>query len=217
MTDRVPRWVIATTAVIVSLSLVPLALVARARAKKSDQPRVHLVMDMDDQPKFKAQSANAMFADGRAMRPPVPGTIARGTLEEDEHFFTGKINGEWAMTFPMPVTDAVMQRGQQRFNIYCAVCHGLVGDGNGMINKRALELEEGTWVPAASFHTETIRARPVGNLFYTITYGVRTMPSYGEQILPADRWAIVAYLRALQRSQQATIQDVPADVRPNLR
>lgn len=109
-----------------------------------------------------------------------------------------------------------MLRGQQRYNIYCATCHGLSGEGNGLIALRAQQLEQPTWVPPTSLHTEYVRQQPVGKLFHVITHGVRKMPAYGSQIPPEDRWAIVLYVRALQRSRAASLQDVPEDVRPNL-
>jgi mono/diheme cytochrome c family protein len=172
---------------------------------------------MDDQPKWKTQSSNTFYADGRSMRLEPTGTVARGEALTDTHFLQGKIDGQWATTFPERVTLADVQRGQERFSIYCAVCHGLDGEGHGIVNLRAQELEEGTWVPPTSLQSQLIRDREVGNLFNTITYGIRTMPAYGEQIPPADRWAIVAYIRAIQRSQNAPLEDVPQDVRPSLR
>jgi mono/diheme cytochrome c family protein len=145
--------------------------------------------------------------------------VARGHLEADDHFERGRVDGDWATTFPVPVTEGLMERGRQRFEIYCAPCHGLNGTGRGMVARRADELAElgkATWVPPASVHDETVRSRPVGQLFNTITYGVRNMPAYGPQIPTADRWAIVAYVRALQRAWHATLDDVPADVAPTL-
>jgi mono/diheme cytochrome c family protein len=172
---------------------------------------------MDHQFKFKAQQENALFADRRAMRLPVEGTVARGELRENDKFYRGIEGGDWATTFPFEITRDVMARGQQRFEIYCSPCHGLDGAGRGTVAVRALELLEAKWVPPADMHTELVRSRPVGHLFNTITNGIRTMAAYGPQIAPDDRWAIVAYVRALQRSQNATLEDVPADVRPSLR
>jgi mono/diheme cytochrome c family protein len=213
-----PRSIIAVVVVLAALSLVPIVLIARARAVKSDRPRVHLISDMDTQPKFKAQARNFLFADRRAMRPPVEHAVARGQLRADDSFYRGKDrDGEWVTVLPVKVTEELMQRGKQRFEVFCATCHGLGGYGNGMIAKRADALQEGTWVPPTSFHTDTIRQRKVGYLFNTITYGVRNMAAYGPQVPVADRWAVVAYIRALQRSQNATLEDVPPDVRPALR
>jgi mono/diheme cytochrome c family protein len=213
----VKRFLIGGTVVLVLASLVPPLLIARARLVKSELPRIHVDYGMAKQPKFKAQSPNPLFADGRAMRPPVAGAVAQGDPRHDEVLFSGLSNGRWTTTFPVPVTPTLMRRGQERFDIFCSTCHGLAGAGDGMISKRADQLQEGTWVPPASYHTELIRKREVGHLFNTITHGIRNMPSYGSQVPPEDRWAIVAYVRALQRSQDARIDDVPADIRPTLK
>ncbi|UCG34418.1 MAG: cytochrome c [Phycisphaerales bacterium] len=211
------RWVFWVSLIGVSLALLPPLLVARARAVKANKPRIHLIPDMDNQPKFKTQTTNAFFADDRAMRLPVADTVARGELRDDPHFYYGKEpDGRWAESFPVPVTAELMNRGRQRFSIYCATCHGLGGYGDGPISRRAEELQEGTWVPPVSFHEDTTRGRPHGEIFDYITNGVRTMPAYGPQIPVEDRWAIVAYLRALQRSQNAGIEDVPEEIRGHL-
>ena len=203
--------------VLVALSLVPLALIARARVSSSPLPRLHLVPDMDNQPKFKPQAANPMFADGRAARPQVAGTVARGQLRSDTALHFGRVEGEWVAAFPVPLTEPMLRRGQERYGIYCAPCHGLAGYGDGPVSVRADRLREGTWTPPSSFHTELARSRPVGHLYNTIVNGIRTMPAYGAQIPVNDRWAIVAYLRALQRSQHAPLTDVPAELRGQLR
>lgn len=198
-----------------TLALVPLALVVQARVTTSTAPRVHVIFDMDNQPKFKAQAANPIFADGRAMRLPVPGTVPRGSLLPPE-VATGRKGNQWLEVIPVRVTRSLLLRGQERYNIFCSPCHGYSGYGDGVVNRRAERLEEGTWTPVASFHTETTRSRPVGYIFNAITNGVRTMPPYGAQISVEDRWAIVAYVKALQRSQFATLADVPPEVRPQL-
>jgi mono/diheme cytochrome c family protein len=195
---------------------------------------------MDFQPKFKAQTPSTLFADGRSMRPRVRGTVARGQLNEDSRVHlgiassdeqpttnpgaTGKGSEEadvaerdWVTDIPLPVTSELMDRGRERFDIHCAVCHGKAGQGNGLASLRALELEQGTWVPPTSIHAEHVREQPLGQLFNVITNGVRKMPAYGHQIPPEDRWAIVLYLRALQRSQHASIDDVPEEIQPTLR
>ena len=123
------------------------------------------------------------------------------------------VGEEWIEAIPVPVTLQLMERGRDRFDIFCSPCHGLAGGGDGMTAKRAEELQEGTWTPPASFHTELIRGRPVGHLFNTISNGIRNMPAYGPQIPVTDRWAIVAYVRALQRSQWASVDDVPPELR----
>ncbi len=212
-----PRWIHMVGAVLTVLALVPLAFIARARVVKSEMPRIHLIRDMDQQPKFRAQAPNALFADGRAMRPAIPGTVARGALNADDHLYRGKVAGQWAAELPMEVNEAMMKRGQERFGVFCSPCHGLAGAGDGMVSRRADRLQEGTWTPPPSYHTDAIRSRPAGQIFNTITNGVRTMPAYGPQIPEADRWAIVAYVRALQRSQNSRIEDVPDELRAAIR
>lgn len=202
---------------LVVISWVPLVLIAQSRATHSRKPRIHLFFDMDNQPKYKSQRLDPLFADHREMRPQVPGTIARGQWHTDTQMYEGVVDGKWATTFPFEITQAVMKRGQQRFDIYCSPCHGVSGDGNGMVAVRAEELQEGTWIPPADLRSALVRSRPVGHLFNTITNGIRNMPSYGKQIPVRDRWAIVAYVLALQRSQRATLKDVPESVRPSLR
>jgi len=213
-----PRWLIFAALIVTALAIVPFALISKARSTTSSLPRLNLVPDMDNQPKFRAQQANPMFADGRAMRLPVPGTIARGELNLDDVLYRGKdAAGQWVTVLPMPVTAQVMQRGHERFDIYCTPCHGYAGYGDGVVARRADRLQEGTWTPPSSLHSELVRSRSVGQLFNTISNGARTMPAYGPQIPVADRWAIVAYVRALQRSQDARVADVPAELRPQLR
>jgi mono/diheme cytochrome c family protein len=226
-----PRWVAPALIIMAALSFIPLALIARARVTNSSRTRIQIIPDMDSQPKFKTQSPNPLFADGRAMRPEVEGTVARGRADLDPHFYRGLVmipvtpggrGGDcatmtWAETFPMPVTSELVKRGQERYNIYCAPCHGLSGGGDGMVNLRADRLQEGTWTPPAVLSSDVVLGRPVGHLYNTITNGIRNMPAYGSQIPEGDRWAIVAYVRALQRSQHGSIQDVPPDLRGTLR
>jgi mono/diheme cytochrome c family protein len=201
-----PRWIIYVTVALVALSWVPLALIAKARETRNDSTRIHLVPDMDNQTKLKAQKSSPLFADGRANRMPVAGTVARGELRDDDLLHRGKAsNGAWADRFPTPVSLEMIQRGRDRFNIYCYPCHGESGYGNGPIAVRAAELEEGTWVPPSNLHDPVVTKRTVGHLFNSITNGIRNMPSYGDQIPVADRWAIVAYVKALQKSQNAAV------------
>jgi mono/diheme cytochrome c family protein len=214
---KLPRWLLYIVAILVVLSWVPLALIMRARVTTSPQPRIHIVPDMDSQPKFKAQSRNMMFADRRAMRPPVAGTVARGSTLGNPALTTGKVGDVWVDVSPLQIDGGVLQRGRERYDIYCSPCHGLAGFGDGMVSKRADELLEGTWTPPTSLHSELLRERPDGHLFNTITNGIRNMPAYGSQVPVEDRWAIVAYVRALQRSQNATVDDVPPDIRAQLR
>lgn len=214
-----PKWINPLLIMLAALSLVPFALVARSRAMRTDQPRLHLVGDMDNQARFKSQQANAWFADGRAMRPPVEGTVARGALRLDEAYWRGTSGGAYVDRFPAPValTRETIERGRARFDIYCAPCHGLSGYGDGVVARRADRLQQGTWIPPASLHVEPALSRPEGHLFNTITNGIRSMPAYGAQIPLEDRWAIVAYVRALQRSQHARLDDVPPEWRSRLR
>jgi mono/diheme cytochrome c family protein len=208
-----PRWATASLIILVLVSFLPLVNIAIDRATPSPKPRISLINDMDNQPKFKPQSVNELFADGRAMRPPIEGTVARGELEEDDHFYRGIVDGRWAETFPIPVTKATMERGRERFGIYCSPCHGLSGDGKGPVAVRADSLEEGTWTPPRSLHSPTVLARPVGHIFNTISNGFNNMPEYKRQIPTEDRWAIVAYVRALQLSGSASVEDLPEDTR----
>lgn len=212
---------------VMSLSMIPFALAASARALPSKKPRIHFIQDMDNQPKYRAQHANDLFEDGRAMRPPVQGTIARGNLQEDSHYNLGVVNDAWATTFPaqVHVDMDLLERGQERFDIYCTPCHGYAGFGDGMVNQRVQQIVENsdpavvkgtTWVQPKSIHEQLIREQPIGQLYNSIKNGVRTMSGYGAQIPVADRWAIVAYVKALQKSQTADLNDIPADQRSDL-
>jgi mono/diheme cytochrome c family protein len=212
-----PRWVLYVVVIFVALSWIPFALIARERSTKHPYTRMLILPDMVKQQKYKAQRTNALFADTRADRRAVAGTVAHGQMKDDDGFYLGKVGGQWITAMPIEVTDVGMRRGQQRYNIYCAPCHGLTGAGDGMVAKRADFLAEGTWTPPSSMQDPTVRSRPVGHLFNTITNGIRNMPAYGSQIPEADRWAIVAYVRALQLSQHAPASEVPAEIRSGLR
>ena len=198
------------------VALVPFAFLFKARYTQSPLPRVHPIQGMDNQPKYKAQRANPVFADGRAERPPVAGTVARGQLRNDDRFYRGLENGQWVASIPVEVNAALLHRGQERYGIYCSPCHGLSGYGDGIVGVRADRLQEGTWVPPANLHDDQVRQRADGHIFNTITNGIRTMSAYGPIIPEQDRWAVVAYVRALQRSQHGTVDDVPADLRARL-
>ncbi|MHC4130042.1 MAG: c-type cytochrome [Planctomycetota bacterium] len=205
-----PRVITYAILTLLVLALIPPALIACLRAVNSKVPRVHFVLDMDNQPKFRAQHANPLFTDGRAMRIQVEGTVARDELGADEHYELGLRGDAWATDFPpqVRVDMLLLQRGRERYDIYCLPCHGAAGYGDGMVNKRAMELMNlgtngTTWVQPKSVHDADIRQQPVGQLYNSIANGVRTMPAYGPQIPVADRWAIVAYVRALQKSQNA--------------
>jgi mono/diheme cytochrome c family protein len=212
--DKLPTGIIYSLVIVTVMSAVPFALAAKARYTKSRSPRIHIIQDMDSQPKYKAQRENPVFADGRATRVPDPETVAVGELRDDDHFWRGQDHGEWARTFPpaFRVDEAAMQRGQQRFGIYCTPCHGFGGEGNGMVAKRAEELAQGTWTPPSNLTDERIRNMAVGEIFNTISNGIRNMPAYGPQIPASDRWAIILYLRALERGHAAKIADLePAE------
>ena len=210
---KIPRIIVYVLMIGGCIALIPPLVFARMRATPSPNRPIHIFWDMDFQPKFKAQAPNPLFADGRAMRPPVQGSVARGESYVDTHMFEGVVDGQWATALPtsMKLDQATLERGQQRFNIYCSACHGYAGYGDGAVNQRAMELVSnvngpvnGTqWVAAKSLHDETTRHQPMGQLFNTVTHGIRNMAGYGAQISVADRWAIVAYVKALQFSQDA--------------
>jgi hypothetical protein len=158
--------------------------------------------DMHDQPRFKPLAESDFYADLRSARPPVDGTVARGQLHEDSYLYTGKIGNNPGDYMPFPVTEDVLARGRERFNIYCSPCHSRLGDGNGMIVQRGFRTPP-------SYHTERLRKAPLGYFFDVMTNGFGAMPEYASQIPPRDRWTIVAYIRALQLSQEAAMSDVP--------
>ncbi len=176
------------------------------RGQKSKNPPIHPVLNMDFQHHFKTQEGSSFFEDGRAMRPKVPGTIARGELVGSEELRTGKAGGEYLQESPLTVTTELVKRGQDRYEIFCTPCHGSAGYGDGIVTKRGN-------LPPPSFHDERIVQMPVGQLYESIQAGVRgNMPSYANRISVKDRWAVVAYMRALQMSQNADIDDIPEDV-----
>ncbi len=164
---------------------------------------------MADQPRYKPLAKSTFFADERSARPLVPGTLARGGRNADGAFSTGKVGNQPVVTLPLPLTQALLERGQERFNIFCAPCHDRVGGGQGMVVRRGFRAPP-------SYHTDRLRAAPVGHFFDVITNGFGAMPDYAAQIPPPDRWAIVAYIRALQLSQHATVEDVPPPERQRL-
>ncbi|MEM8488619.1 MAG: cytochrome c [Bacteroidota bacterium] len=179
---------------------------------QSDDSPIHINPNMDRQPKFIGQQKNTFFENQMSMRPPVAGTVARGFLNEDEMFFRGiNAKGEPVTTMPIPVTRDVLLRGQERYNIYCVVCHGAAGDGKGIVMVGNDGNGYGYVVPAPNYHTERFLEMPDGQYFDVISHGTPTgtMSGYATQIPVADRWAIVAYIRALQRSQNAAGSDLP--------
>lgn len=165
--------------------------------------------DLYDQPRKKPYAASEFFDDGRSARPPVPGTIARGQLNADPHLYTGRVNGQLVTTFPFPVDRAVLERGRSRYNIYCAPCHDRVGNGDGMVVLRGYR-------QPPSLHIDRLRQAPAGHYFDVMTNGLGAMPDYAAQIDAHDRWAVVAYIRALQLSQRATTAEVPPEAMQKL-
>jgi mono/diheme cytochrome c family protein len=159
--------------------------------------------DMQNQPYQRPLVQSDFYTDKRSARPIIAGTVARGHLDADAYFFTGKIGNNDGDYLPFPVTAEVLARGQQRFNIYCSPCHSEIGDGNGMIVQRGYKRPP-------SYHIDRLRKAPIGYFFDVMTNGFGAMPDYSQQVQPADRWAIAAYIRALQLSQHATDADVPA-------
>jgi hypothetical protein len=158
--------------------------------------------DMHVQPKYLPYEPTDFFGDGRSERPLTPGTVARGHLHNDELFYTGQENGVSADKFPFPITKADIERGRQRYNIYCTPCHDYTGNGRGMIVQRGFP-------PPPSFHIQRLRDAPAGHFFEVITNGYGVMYSYAARVEPADRWRIAAYIRALQLSEHASVTDVP--------
>jgi mono/diheme cytochrome c family protein len=165
--------------------------------------------DMHDAPRLDALEASTFFSDGRAARVTVPDTVARGQLREDEHLYMGRVGGQPATEFPMPVTMDVMERGRERYNVFCSPCHGPSGIGNGMIVQRGFR-------QPPSYHEERLVNAPVGYFYDVMTNGFGAMQDYAAQVPVADRWAIAAYIRALQFSRRASVNDVPADRRAAL-
>jgi mono/diheme cytochrome c family protein len=165
--------------------------------------------DMHNQPKFKPLRASEFFLDGRSARPLVPGTVDRGQIREDPAYVTGLENSQPVLTLPFPVTRQVLERGRERFNIYCMPCHGELADGNGLVAQRG-------YLHPPSFHDDRLRQAAVGHFFDVITNGLGGMPDYSQQVTVDDRWKIIAYIRALQLSQHSPLSDVPADIRGKL-
>ena len=226
-TRRMPVWLYGFIIVSTVFALVPFALIYRARATHAKEPHYHIFSDMDDQAKVKSDAEFDGFPDSRANRGEIPGTVARHWLEDDAPFYKGltqEDGGEWitdlpaahlatdpAMNWPGPTMEEV-QRGQQRFNIYCAPCHGYDGKGDGMVPQRARMYGAGALSPRNLVDpTADVITMRNGQLFNTISNGYNTMMGYQAQIPVADRWAIVLYVRALERSQNAGQKDVPPD------
>jgi mono/diheme cytochrome c family protein len=197
------------------LLLIPPVVILRARLVPSEKPRIHIIQNMDNQPKFLAQKQSLMFNDGRSMRPRVAGVVSQNDMVSDTHYWLGLQDGAYATAFPpqVQVNDALLDRGRQRFDIYCLPCHGVTGDGNGQVHKRAMVLlnngVNGTvWVQPRNLHQPDMQDQPPGKLFYTISKGFGNMAGYASQIPPGDRWAIAAWVYALQVGRNAPAEAV---------
>jgi mono/diheme cytochrome c family protein len=218
-----------------ALVVVLLLSVMGYRGMVSPRPPIEVFPDMDRQAKYKPQAESKFFADGRADRPIPPGTVPYGRgqgvevernaegevvpsplhdpayLRADDFHYAGKApDGSFARGFPIPVTEALVRRGQNRFLIYCAPCHGALGDGNGITKSYGM-------LVTPSYHDDRLRNMPEGEIFNTITHGKNTMFPYADKLSPDERWAVIAYVRALQRAHNARIEDVPADQRGGLK
>ena len=236
---QMPKWITAFIVASTAFALIPFAIAAKARNSYSKEPHIHIFPDMDYQPMYKSDRPMDVFVDGRANRGEVPGTVARGNLAVDDAFYRGLATdpggdgaAKWTTGFPKtdPVTGgpfvvdmALLDRGRQRYDIYCTPCHGYDGRGAGMVPER-VKLTGGLWqarnlveAPDAKGNGGVVVQMPNGQLFNTISNGYNTMMGYAAQIPHRDRWAIVAYIRALQRAQHATQGDVPADLQGSIR
>ena len=165
---------------------------------------------MADQPRYDPLEESSFFADHRSARPLPIGVVARGFLNADEHLYMGRVNGQLAATFPFEMTREVLERGRDRYNIFCTPCHDLLGTGRGMAVRRGFRRGP------PSFHLDRLRDAPVGHFYDVITNGFGAMNDYAAQIKPRDRWAIVAYVRALQLSQNENVKELPEDDRQEL-
>ena len=195
------------------LMLVSFAISGCYQGEPSSKPPIRIDRGMGVQPKYLPQSRSAFFKNGATMREPVPGTVAQGEFHKDVAYYTGKDEkGNYVKTFPdtVVVDMALLKRGQERFNIYCSPCHSRLADGRGIVVSRGM-------VPPPSFHDKRFLDMPGGQFFETMTNGLRNMPSYRFQVPVHDRWAIIAYIRALQRSENATIKDVPEAMRDKVK
>ncbi|MDP7029427.1 MAG: cytochrome c [Phycisphaerales bacterium] len=214
---EIPRGFIYVGVLLLCLLLVPPVVILRARAMPSEHPRIHIIQNMDNQPKYLAQHSSLLFNDGRAMRPRVPGTVARGQMIDDTHFWLGLVDGEYATTFPTQVTvdDALLDRGREQYDIFCLPCHGVTGAGDGKVHERAMVLlNNGTngtvWVQPRNLHQPDMQDLPPGQMFHTIGEGFGNMAGYAAQITPENRWAITAWVYALQVGRNAPADAVPA-------
>ena len=290
---ELPKFIWLGALLLVLTGLIPLMIVLNIRESFSEKPRFHVFLDMDFQPKKKAQQQTTVFADGRTMRPQAAGTVGRGQLEEQDAFYLGYDPNDlaaapklttaklvsvqdgatqppvdapvteqapkseetkpvdpspqpqtvpavapvtsadqppaatptpapaapekpWITELPIEANEANMKLGENKFQIYCATCHGYAGFGDGLVHKRADALAQGTWLPPTSMHIDRVKAQPVGKIFNTISKGQGKMAGYANAITPKERWAIVLYIRALQRSRDAKLDDIPVEKRSSL-
>jgi mono/diheme cytochrome c family protein len=226
-----PKWIVAFIVSSTAFALIPFAIAAKARNSHSPDPHIHIFPDMDFQPKYKSDTAMDLFTDGRANRGEIPGTVARGFMQEDDVFYRGLDANGWTTGFPKTYPDGrelkvdadFLARGQNRFNIYCTPCHGYDGRGQGMVPER-VKAGGGLWqarnlveAPDAQGKGGVVIQMPNGQLYNTISNGYNTMMGYAAQIPQDDRWAIVAYVRALERAQNAAADDVPANLKGSIR
>jgi mono/diheme cytochrome c family protein len=216
---HMPKWITAFIVASTAFALIPFAVAAKARTSHSSEPHFHIFPDMDFQPKYKSDQSMDLFADGRENRGEIASTIARGSLNADDLFYRGLEDGHWTTNFPqqLEVNDQLARRGKNRFEIYCSPCHGYDGRGSGAIPQR-VAATDGVWLARNLVDASNPVAinMPNGQLFNTISNGYNTMMGYAAQIPHADRWAIVLYVRALQRSQNAALEDIPPDHRSGI-
>jgi len=198
--------------IILALVVVTVVSVAGFRGSLSRRPPLEVFPDMKRQPKLRPQKPNAFFADQKSSRLPVPGTLARGVAFEDVPVNTGRITGttNFVETNPVPITAELLARGRERYTIYCSPCHSAAGDGNGITTKYGM-------LRAANYHDPRLVRMPDGEIFNTITQGKGLMSSYASQVSGPDRWAIIAYIRVLERARLGNLDDVPAEIRPTLK
>lgn len=215
--EPVPRGLKLAGLGLLALACIPPAAIYARRSGTTTARPIHLIQDMDAQAKRKAQSASSLFADGRSARPRVPGTVGLGELEGERPESAPRNADGWVERIPIPVHASLLERGRERYAVHCAPCHGESGSGDGPIARRADALSAPAWVPPTNLHEEYVRDLPDGQLYDVVENGVRSMSGYGGQLVPRDRWAIVAYLRALQRSRNASLDDVPGWAREELR
>ncbi len=194
-----------------ALVLTGITMTGCIRGNPSEKPPIHINPSMDDQPRYDAQERSPFFADGASMRVPVPGTVPRGGFHKDRAYYEGKDENDNPLKeSPVFFSKQLLERGRERYDIYCAPCHSRTGDGKGMVVQRG-------YIPAPSFHQDYVREYADGHIYDVITNGIRNMPGYKHQIPVPDRWAIVGYLRALQRSQDASSADIPEEILKDLK